>query len=317
MSSQGLTPPVCWIITEGMAGTENQCIGVAEALSLTPVVKRVTLREPWKSLSPLLGFEQAWSFDPELKGPWPDILIASGRKSVAASRYIKKQSGGKTFTVQIQDPRVPSSNFDLVAVPAHDPMRGDNVIVTLGAPNRITKEKLEDARKRFPQFEKIRGPRIAVLIGGTSKAYDMTPEITHGLAQKLKTLPGGLMVTASRRTGEANRAILEQALKDTDAYIWNGTDDNPYGGFLAWADVILVTADSTSMLSEAATTGKPVYIIGLEGGAKRLDLMHKNMVDVGIARFFDGKLESWTYPPLNDARKVATEITRRWKGAAG
>ena len=96
----------CWVVTEGLAGTENQCLGVAEALGIVPEVKRIELRQPWKSLSPYLGFEQNWSFSPALTGPWPDLLLASGRKSIAASRYIKKASGGKTFTVQIQDPRI-------------------------------------------------------------------------------------------------------------------------------------------------------------------------------------------------------------------
>jgi mitochondrial fission protein ELM1 len=109
--------PLTWIITEGLAGTENQCLGVAEALGVTPEIKRVSLKQPWKLLSPYLGFEKAASFAPPLCGPWPDLLIASGRKSIAASRYIKKASGGKTFTVQIQDPRISLAHFDLVAVP--------------------------------------------------------------------------------------------------------------------------------------------------------------------------------------------------------
>lgn len=306
--------PLCWVVTEGMAGTENQCIGVAEALGIEPQIRRIKLRQPWKSFSPWLGCESATTFEENLEAPWPDIVIASGRKSIAAARYIKKQNP-QTFLVQIQDPRINPREFDLVAVPAHDPAKGENVITTLGAPNRITDEKLAAAKTRFAHLEKIRGPRIAVLIGGTSKAYTMTPEITRDLAGKLKSLDGGLMITASRRTGEANRKIIEDTLKGTDAYIWDGTGENPYLGFLAWADIIMVTADSTSMLSEAATTGKPVYIIALEGGAKRLDLMHKNMVEAGVARFFKASLEEWTYEPLRDAAKVATEIRRRWNAA--
>lgn len=305
--------PSCWIITEGMAGTENQCLGIAEALGVTPVVKRVALRQPWKSLSPWLGFECASTFIPALEPPWPNLLIASGRKSIAASRYIRKMSGGKTLTVQIQDPRTAPSQFDLVAVPAHDPTRGENVIVTTASPNRITAARLERAKTEFPAFADIKTPRVAVLIGGTSKAYKMTRPITEKLAEQLRALStqAGLMITASRRTGAENEKILHEALAHTDAFIWDGSGDNPYFGFLAWADIILVTADSASMLSEAATTGKPVYMIGLEGGAPRLNALHRNLIEKKIVRPFEGVLENWSYDAITDARHVAHEIRKR------
>jgi hypothetical protein len=296
-----------------MAGTENQCLGVAEALGLTPVVKRVTLRQPWKSLSPWLGFECACTFIPALEPSWPDLLIASGRKSIAASRYIRKMSGGKTLTVQIQDPRTDPSQFDLVAVPAHDPTRGENVIVTTASPNRITAARLERAKTEFPAFADIKTPRVAVLIGGTSKAYKMTRTITETLAEQLRALStqAGLMITASRRTGAKNEKILREALSNTDAFIWDGSGDNPYFGFLAWADIILVTADSASMLSEAATTGKPVYMIELEGGAPRLNALHRNLMEKKIVRPFEGVLENWSYDAITDAQHVAHEIRKR------
>ncbi len=298
----------CWIITEGIAGTENQCLGVAEALGIKPTVKRIHLREPWKSFSPYLGIEQFWTFDPTLELPFPDLLIASGRKSIAASRYIKKISAGKTFTVQIQDPRVPPEQFDLVALPAHDPTRGDNVIVTTATPNRITPERLSQAKKDFPEFKKIKKPRVAVLIGGNSKAHTLTTDTMKKLAKDLKNLDAGLMITTSRRTGEENKKILQETLKDTDAHIWDGSGKNPYFGFLAWADTILVTADSASMLSESSTTGKPVYMIEMQGGSARLDRLHKNFKKTEAVRIFEGKLESWDYEPLNDAQKVADAI---------
>lgn len=309
-------PLSCWVLTEGMAGTENQCLGIAEALGVTPDVRRVTLRQPWKSLSPWLGLECPFTFVPALEGPWPDILIASGRKSVAASRYIKKASGGRTFTVQVQDPRVDTRQFDLVSVPFHDPARGPNVIVTDGAPNRVRAEKLEQARAQFaPLFAPLPGPRVAVLIGGSSKAYILTPDIAAALGAGLKAIHdssgASLMITASRRTGAANIAALEKALGDTPYYLWDGTGENPYPGLLAWADVVMVTADSVSMLSEAATTGKPVYMIPLKGGQPRIEKFHQHLLDKGIMRRFEGRLEHWIYRPLDDAGKVAAAIREK------
>ncbi len=301
----------CWVVTEGIAGTENQCLGVVEAMGVDADVKRIALNQPWKSLSPYLGFEQNWSFSPAITGPWPDLLISSGRKSIAASRYIRKISGGKTFAVQIQDPRVCPKQFDLVAVPRHDPTRGENVLVTTAAPNRITQEKLDVAKNQFAQFEKFEGPRIAVLIGGTSKAYKMTSDITRKLVEQLREVQGTLMITASRRTGAENEKILHDSLENSGHYIWDGSGENPYFGLLGWADVILVTADSASMLSEACSAGKPVYMIPLDGGHPRIDKLHENLRQSGCLRDFDGTLEEWTYEPLNDAGMIAEEIRKR------
>ncbi len=308
----------CWIVTEGMAGTENQCVGVAEALGITPTIKRIGLRQPWKTLSPHLGLEASFTFKPALDGPpWPDLLLASGRKSIAVSRYIKRKSGGKTFTVQIQDPRIAPGAFDLVAVPEHDPARGENVVVTIGAPNRITAIALDRAKTEFAAtFAMMSGPRIAVLLGGDSKAHKMTPPLMEDLGRRLAGLQGSLIITASRRTGEEARAALLKGLGGHPHWFWDGTGANPYHGMLAWADYIMVTADSVSMLSDAGTTGKPVYMIPLEGGAARLNAFHENLLKHGIVRPFDGTLDHWSYPPLRDSALIAAEIVGRMNAEA-
>lgn len=297
-----------WIITEGLAGTENQCIGVAEALGVDFAVKRIGLRQPWRALSPYLALETSVTFDTPLMPPWPDLLITSGRKAIAASRYIKRKSGGKTCTVHIQDPRIHPRHFDMVAVPAHDRLRGDNVVVTMAAPNRITPDRLEEAKAAFPAFGDLKSPKVAVLIGGNSRAHRLTPDIMQALARQLKALDASLMVTTSRRTGAVNEKVLRETLEGTGAYIWDGQGENPYFALLGWADHIIVTSDSASMLSEAATTGKPVYMVPLVGGGKRIDKLHENLMMVGAVRIFNGELDNWSYQPLNDAKKVATFI---------
>ncbi|PCJ02824.1 MAG: hypothetical protein COB14_01000 [Alphaproteobacteria bacterium] len=306
----------CWIITEGIAGTENQCIGVTNALGLEPDIKRITLNEPWKSLSPYLGLEQKWSFNPALAPPWPNLLITSGRKSIAVARYIKKMSRQKTILVHIQDPRVSANKFDLVAVPEHDPLRGNNVIVTKGSPNKITPKGINNAKADFPALGSLRSPRIAVLIGGTSKAYRMTRSITEKLANNLshlnESLNASLMITCSRRTGAENQAILETHLKNDANYFWDGQGKNPYLAMLGHADYILVSADSASMISESCTTGKPVYMIDLKGGSKRISTFHNNIMRHGALKPFNGTLKSFSYEPLNDAEMVAKEIKKRF-----
>lgn len=312
----------CWVITEGMAGTENQCLGVAEALNLQPKIIKTNLKEPWKTFSPWLGFESKSIFtSSEIVPPWPDLLITSGRKAVSAARYIKKQNDGKTFTLHIQDPRVDPSQFDMVAVPYHDPTRGKNVIVTDTAPNKITAQKLADARKAFPDFEKFASSRVAVLIGGKSKAYDVTEEMIGKLISDLKNLQEkentSLMMTVSRRTGEENINLLKEAFPQNErTCFWDGTGENPYMAYLAYADYILVTADSVSMISDALSTGKPTFIINMKGGANRIDKFHEHIREKGYARDFEGHLEAYTYKPVIEAEVIA-EAVRNKMGLSG
>ena len=306
------TCPMAWVVTEGFAGTENQCLGVAEALGVHPRILKIKLKFPWNVLSPWLGFECRATFTEELKGPWPDLLIASGRKSIAAARYIKKASGGKTFTVQLQDPRINPRHFDLVAVPQHDPTRGDNVFVTKATPNRITPEKLAAAKIEFSYiFERLSGPRIAVLIGGSTKSHHFTCDEALTLVERIAPIPN-LMITTSRRTGEEKYKLFRINLATPTNYLWDGKGPNPYLGLLAWADIILVTADSTAMISDAATTGKPVYILPMEGLSRRQNILVENLVAYGAARHFTGsELSHWSYTPLNDSADIAAEIRKK------
>lgn len=310
--AKNLNSLTCWVVTEGMAGTENQCLGVAEALGITPEVKRITLNFPWNKLSPILGFENASTFEPKLNAPWPDLVLASGRKAIAAARYIKKASKGKSFVVFIQDPRVNPNQFDLVAVPHHDKTRGDNVIVTDGAPNRITMDSLAKAKEEFHgQFCDLKDPRIAVLIGGDSNSYKLTPEATHNLCDQLKIISASLMITTSRRTTIECQKIIQNQLGKPYNFIWDHKSKNPYFGMLAWADYIIVTEESTSMISDAGTTGKPVYIAPLEGGSVKFDRFHDHLKKRGVIKKFDGSIEKWDYQPLCDAQKIASEIVKK------
>jgi hypothetical protein len=317
-----MTPHISlWVITEGLIGTQNQCVGIAEALGIDPVIKKIKLNEPWKSLSPYIGMESKKTFSDQgdsLTAPWPDIIIASGRKSIAAARYIKKQSGGKTFTVQIQDPRFRRNDFDLLVVPRHDPassMKLNNLLVTVATPNRITTEKLAEGRAQFADIlSLLPGPRIGVLVGGTAGKQILTAEMTRTLATQLNALAArgyGLMITTSRRTGAENEAILREALNAPGIFFWDGKTPNPYFGILGWSDAIIVTSESMSMMSEAATTGKPVYVVDLGGAKPRHQQMQENMRELGIIRNFTGEIAEWTYTPLNDANLVAQEIRRK------
>ena len=310
---------VCWVISDGKAGMEVQCRGLAEALGFDPVVKRIVVRRPWRWIPPPLISDPLARTNPaadSLDPPWPDVLIASGRQTVALSMAMRKQSGGRTFTIQVQNPTVDPANFDMVIAPRHDRLTAPNVVATTGGLNRVTDARLAAAEAQFgARYTHLPHPRVAVLIGGSSKVHRLTPAATRRLAEQLANLVrhegAGLMVTPSRRTGKSNIAILRQALSGLSAEIWDGTGENPYYAFLALADSIIVTSDSVNMVSEAATTGKPVFTVDLDGGSRKFRRFHETMRAEGITRPFTGTLTHWTYPPLRDTQHAAAEIRRR------
>lgn len=318
-----LIPPIqmipdqtCWALTEGFPGMENQCVGLAEAVGLRCETKRVRRpRMPVKYLPPSL-----WSnpLSSAIEGivlapPWPDVLISSGRGSVAAALAIRHASGGKAFTVHIQTPYVAPSRFDLVVIPQHDSLRGDNVLVTRTALHRVTKERLLEAARHFNnRLSYLPRPLIAVLVGGSNRHQKYSSEIilrmTNQLLVAARESGGGLAVTTSRRTGEENEKILRERLRAVPLFFWDGMGENPYLGLLALADAIVVTSDSVSMVSEACATGKPVHVFSVGDGHKKLGQFHKALMDDGITRPFNGTIELWDYDALNETEKVATIV---------
>jgi len=309
----------CWVVTDGKAGMENQCLGLAEALGIDPAVKRIRPRAPWKWLPPALWLAPTCAPGTDgdrLEPPWPDILIATGRQTVAVAAAIRRASAGRTFAIQIQDPRVPPSRFDAVVAPRHDDLAGENVVITEGALHRITPERLRVARDRFRgAVAQLPRPLVAVLIGGSNKQYRLTAEsirrLSDGLARLARDHGAGLAVTPSRRTGIAAETALRRALENAPAVIWDGSGENPYYGYLGLADAIVVTSDSINMVSEACATGKPVYVFHLEGGSRKFGRFHDNLARRGLTRPFEGRLEDWSPPAYNEMAVVAAAIRRR------
>lgn len=309
--------PICWVLTDGRASMRNQCLGLAEAAGLMPEVRTVRPRAPWRWLP-----AGAWPFpfaalgpdsDP-LTPPWPDVLIAAGRRTVPFSLAVRKASGGRCFTVQIESPGVAPGRFDLVVPPRHDALSGPNVVPTRGAINRVTPERLAEAAAHFgPRFAHLPRPLVAVLVGGSNRHYRMTEaaagRLADGLVQAAEA-GAGIVLTASRRTGAEALAVLKDRLAGR-AEIWDGSGENPYYGYLALADFLVVTCDSVLMVSEAATTGKPVYVAALEGEGGKFARFHRLLAEEGVTRPFDGRLEPWACAPLADAAAVAAVLAER------
>ncbi len=317
--------PTCWVVTDGSVGMENQCVGLARLMGLDPVVKRIAPRAPWIWLPPRLWpapFAALGKEGDDLTPPWPRVLISVGRRSIALSMAVRRAAKGATFTVQLQNPKVPLDRFDVVIVPAHDAVDGPNVIVTRGALHGITPETLDAAGNAFrTRLAPLPRPLVAVLVGGTSRSYRVGPDevrrLAAGLRQVAAETSAGFAVTPSRRTEPAAVAALRESLAGLPCEIWDGTGANPYLGYLALCDAVIVTCNSVNMITESCATGKPVHVFMLEGGNARFRRFHDAFAAAGYTRPFAGRLESWSYPPLLETARVAMEIRRRlgWDGA--
>ncbi len=301
---------------------ENQCLGLAEAMGLTPSIKRIQTKKPWRWLPPQLWlspFEALKAEGDQLEAPWPDIVISCGRQAIPLSLAIKKASSGATFTVHIQTPNCAATKFDTVIVPFHDKLRGPNVIVSEGSLTRITADKLKDEYALFADtLEAIAAPVVAVLVGGSNKCYSVTPTVMQDLCAKLEQLHAQqkchFLVTTSRRTGAENEAILKDALSKLPHRLWSGDGPNPYFAFLQKADAIIVTADSVNMVCEAATSGKPVYIYELLGSNPKFARFHTRMKEMGFTRKFDGVFSDWKPEKLSESQRLAEVVWSQLKG---
>ena len=293
----------------------SQALGLAEATGLPFIEKQLAISVPWAWLPPQLWVTPLRAVSANrgpLAPPWPDLVIGCGRLSAMPALAIRRLSGGRAFAAQVQDPRVGHHEFDVLFVPEHDRLRGRNVVVTRGAIHRVTPARLAEARRRFPALAALPRPILGVFVGGANRSYrfglDRLAGIADAIAGMLRSSGGSALVTPSRRTGAAGVALLQERLTGLSAEVWDGSGDNPYYAYLAYADALLVTADSVSMVSEAAATGKPVHVIELAknrwGGDAKFDRFHAMMREAGITRPFAGRIENWSYSPLDDTARA-------------
>jgi uncharacterized protein len=309
-----------WVLTDGKAGDTAICFGVVEALGLTPVLHKIAPRPPWSWATPFGPIDPSEApHRPEspIAPPYPDLVVASGRRAVPYVRRIRAETAGRTFTAFMKDPYTGIRTADLIWVPAHDRLAGPNVIKTPLTPHRVTRAKLAAARAEPLGFlARLARPRVALLIGGNSVNHRFTRRDIAGLCARLDRLAQGgnsLMATLSRRTPRRLREAITAVIERHEGYLWDEKGDNPFIGLLALADALVVTADSVGMVGEAAATGRPVLVFEPSGGHKKVTRYLDWLRERGIVHNFTGHLAGSPYEPLDSTFAVASLIAEAFR----
>lgn len=300
------------VLGSGRIGHEVNALGVVEALGGAHELRRVAPRylcgrlAPWGPLDP--------RDDAPFAGPAPDIVIASGRVTVPYARAWKRRGA---FVVFLQDPRWARGEMDLIWVPEHDSFRGPNVMASLTSPHPFSPARLAAARAApDSRLAALPGPRCAVSLGGPSGAQHFTADDHARLGEAIRAIRAqgfSVMATPSRRTPPALAAAVRENIGD--GFFWDGSGENPYPAMLALADAVLVTGDSANMVGEATATGAPVHVFEPSGGrSAKLARAIDALVARGAARRWAGRLERFSYAPIDASGEIAAEILRRFAG---
>ncbi len=323
-----------WVLADPRAGTANQALGVADLLSIplkiiplrsSPFFARLAGMAPGVGLH-LLSTANHGMVHP----PWPHIIIAAGQMAALVARWIRAQAHKTSlplpFLVQIMFPGWRGlADFDLVAIPNHDRLlrAPDNVLHITGAPHRLTPMRLIRAAEHWQHhFHSLPRPRIACLVGGASgRGRPLTAEMARTLARQTATLAkincGSILLTTSRRTNKTATAALLSELTGSGiplfTHHWGCSQENPYTGFIALADSVVVTGDSVSMCTEACAQPGPVFIFAPPGWVKiKHARLHAELFALGYARPLppaeERRFPYWGHPPLNPAEAVAEKI---------
>ena len=313
--------PSTWLLLDDRKSHHSQLMGVAERLGWPYTVKNIRYNGFAKLANGPFG-ARMWHLEAEARAtltpPWPELVIAAGRRSAPVTLSIKKQSPACKL-VQLMWPEVAPDRFDLIAVPEHDRLayQGANLLRTFGAPHAVSKAVLEAEAERFKtQATRLPRPWITVLVGGASKnmhyeAADFKTLASFASAEADR-LGGSLLVTTSPRTGVDSEALIKPMLTVPHSfYRFSDKQTNPYVGFLGLADTVIVTGDSVSMCSEACATGKPVYIFVPPHLARDKDSFREALYARGQAKPHIYPIRTdWQPTPMPDAAEDVAQAIR-------
>ena len=303
------------LLTEGMHGMISQVEGLAKALDLDFTHHKVELDNFWKLLPPKLTPISQKVFK-KLNTDDFDVIISCGRKSVIPSIYLKKNSPKKVVNIHIQDPKVSLNNFDYIIAPQHDGLMGNNVYQTNGAIHYLTQDEIDSHSDYLKSRLDLNKDYFLLVLGGPTKHYDYSEKnisnvlnIFNNLVIK-NNLQG--IVIPSMRTPK-NIIKLSKIKLQQNSLVIDTIDKKAYLSALSLAKYICVTCDSTSMISEAALTGKPIYVadIPTNKNDQRIRKFRELFGKLNIIKKLDNSLESWDYERLDETSRVANEIKKQ------
>ncbi len=303
------------LLTEGLHGMISQTEGLAKALDFDYIHEKIELNSFWKlipsSFTPIKKFVFKNEIDIDF-----DVIISCGRKSVIPSLFLKKQSKKKIINIHIQNPKIELKNFDFVVCPEHDDLKGPNVLITKGAIHYLTTEEINNSKDYLLNKLEKNKDIITLILGGPNKYYNYSDEnminIFSIINRMLKDHNLQLVVIPSNRTPKKTIDLSKEYFTDNRTVI-DVVDKSAYLSSLALSKYLVVTCDSTSMISEAALTGKPVYVAMIPAlrNDKRFKRFRSLFEKLNIIKKLNNKLETWTYEKLDEADRIALEIKRK------
>jgi len=303
------------LLTEGMHGMISQVEGLAKALDIEFTHQKVELNSFWKMIPPNLTPVSNIVFK-KFEVPDFDIIISCGRKSVIPSIYLKKNSNKKIFNIHIQNPKVSLNNFDFIIAPEHDSLKGKNVITSKGAIHYLTRDEIKNNHSYLEEKLDKQKDYLLLVLGGPNKYYDYDDQNLINIFDMIKKVLSvnnlQLIVIPSMRTPNKTINLADEILGKENLVITK-IDKKAYLSGLSLAKYIIVTCDSTSMISEAAITGKPIYIadIPAKKNDRRFKMFRELFSKLNITKNLNEKLEIWNYKSLNETDRIAKEIKEK------
>ena len=304
------------LLTEGMHGMISQVEGLAKALDLDFIHEKIELNNFWKLFPPKLT-PISESVYKKINHDDFDVIISCGRKSVIPSIHLKKNSNRKVINIHIQNPKVNFNNFDFIVAPEHDGLIGENVINTKGAIHYLTESEIDENKDYLNSYIKKDERKIwALIMGGPTKYYEYTRENVKAIFENLNNLNKQknfqLVMIPSMRTPKNIIQYAKDYFGQNHAVI-ETIDKKAYLSALAISEKIVVTCDSSSMISEAALTGKPIYVANIspKKNDKRFQRFRNLFRELNIIRNLGEEIENWNYQKLDETNRVANIIKQK------
>ena len=310
-----ISNPKIWSLTDGSQGMISQCRGLALELGSDIKEIKTDILFPWNKLQPGFLPIYRWIFINKIPKIIPDIVISCGRKSVYLSIFLKRKFP-KIINIHIQNPKISSKEFSFVIAPNHDNIKGYNIINSIGALHHF-----KNSRKTIENNINVSTKKelITCIIGGQNNHYLFSKKEAYNLCQKIKKLKEKnreleFLVITSRRTNIDTKKIIHDELASVSR-LWLGEGQNPYEYAIFNSRFFIITSDSTSMISEAAISGMPIYVFELPFKRKslRIERFHKEFKKLNITKDLNSSniLDKWTYNKLDESKRIAGIIKKR------